>query len=218
MKSLLRKKLKKYLFLVSSFLSILIIVCFFIHSIMDNYYKKSVYTNIQTIPQKYTALVLGAGVKPNGIPSNILYDRLEAAANLYKNGKVKKIIVSGDNRFTTYNEPSVMQKTLLTMGVSQKDIQADYAGTRTYASCWRIKHIFDQKDIIIVTQSFHMARSLFICNQLGVTSIGFIADKPRYNPLQWFYWSIRDMFSSILSIIDVYIRRPYVMGGPQISF
>ncbi len=178
--------------------------------------NSKLYWDPSKTPFHYSALVLGAGVIPDNSPSDILYDRLKAAATLYSLGKVKKIIVSGDNRIEKYNEPEVMKQTLVSLGVPSTAIQPDFAGRRTYDSCYRLKSIFEQKDTVVVTQSFHILRAVFICNQLGVITDGFVSDTPRYLPLQWAYWSVRDVFSLMLSFVDLYVRKPKVVGGEKI--
>src|SRR5258708_11414714 len=126
------------------------------------------FTDVSAVPAARVALVLGAGVHRDRRPSPILADRIKAAVALYKAGKVKKLLMSGDNRVANYNEPDVMKKMALDLGVPKEDVQVDYAGRRTYDSCWRAKYIFSQDNLIVVTQSFHMPRALFLCEMLGV--------------------------------------------------
>lgn len=190
---------------------------FVFHHFTTEHYKPSMYSNVRSISGKNVALVLGAGLEPNGSPSYILHDRLETSAKLYKAKKVKKIVVSGDNRFKNYSEPDAMKAALVKMGVPANVIQPDFAGRRTYDSCWRMNHIFSQTDIIIVTQSFHMTRSLFLCNHLGVKSIGMIADKPRYSAADWNWWTFRDKLSILKAYFDIYIWQPYVVPGKTIE-
>lgn len=179
--------------------------------------KSKTYSNPMSIPSHYSALILGAGIDSANQPTDILQDRLRFAAALYKLGKVQKLILSGDNRTVSYNEPQVMQETLVKLGIPKEATQPDYAGRRTFASCYRAKTIFSQTDTIIITQSFHLSRALFICNQLGINSVGLISDVDRYDPVSWTYWTIRDSLSFYLSLIDLYIRQPSTVPGPKIS-
>ena len=165
----------------------------------------------------YSAIVLGAGLRSDGSPSDILRDRVEAGVKLYKSGKVKKLIMSGDNRFKNYSEPDVMKQVAIQLGVPAEDIQPDYAGRRTYDSCWRARHIFSQNETIIVTQSFHMTRAIFVCNQLGIKSQGFTADVDRYDKKSWLYWSLRDIISLDKSLIDIFVFPPKPVGGEKIQ-
>jgi vancomycin permeability regulator SanA len=102
------------------------------------------------------------------MPSDILKDRLDTAYDAYKAGKIKKIIVSGDNRKVDYNEPDNMKKYLISLGVNPKDIQPDYAGFDTYSSLYRAREIFQVKKVILFTQDFHLKRALYIGKRLGI--------------------------------------------------
>ena len=112
------------------------------------------------------------GLWRNGTPTPVLQDRIETAADLYFAGKVEKLLMSGDNRFIYYNEPGAMREYAISLGVPEEDIVLDYAGRRTYDTCYRAKAIFGLEKAILVTQAFHMPRALYTCNQLGVESPG----------------------------------------------
>jgi SanA protein len=172
---------------------------------------------IDQLQPSYAALILGAGIYSDGTPSDILKDRIDIGVQLYKAGKVKKLIMSGDNRVSHHNEPEVMKNVAIGLGVPETDIQPDYAGRRTYDSCWRAKNIFSQDQIIIVTQSFHMPRALFLCSQLGINSQGITADTERYSGWDWNYWKIRDMLSFSKSLIDLYFFHPGLVKGEKIG-
>jgi len=139
------------------------------------------------------AIVLGAKVWENGEPSHVLYDRVVTAVELYRAGRVKKILMSGDNPTENYDEPTAMKLTAVKLGVPESDIVLDFAGRRTYDTCYRAKEIFQIQKAIIVTQEFHQARSLYLCNNLGVDSIGITANRRRYEGER--YWAIREFFS-----------------------
>ncbi|MDE6953530.1 MAG: YdcF family protein [Erysipelotrichales bacterium] len=123
-------------------------------------------------------LVLGAGVR-NEKPTPMLNDRLEEAIKLYKNGKAPKIIMSGDHSQEDYDEVNVMKKFAIERGVPSSDIFMDHAGLSTYESLYRAKEIFQVKKVIIVTQDYHLYRSLFIANQLNMEAVGYPSN-PRY--------------------------------------
>ncbi len=101
------------------------------------------------------------------LPPRYLQDRVQTAANLYFAGKVEKLLMSGDNRFVDYNEPAVMRKVALSLGVPEEAIVLDYAGRRTYDTCYRAKAIFGVTEAILVTQAFHLPRAIYLCNRLG---------------------------------------------------
>ena len=127
-----------------------------------------------------TILVLGAGLR-NGKPSPVLKDRLDTAYELYEGGYSKKIIVSGDHGKKYYDEVNVMKNYLLDKGVESNDIFMDHAGFSTYDSVYRAKEIFLTNNIIIVTQQFHLYRSLYIANKLGLDAIGVSATLRNYS-------------------------------------
>ncbi len=207
--------LKLFRFLL--FLSILgIVSALLILVSVTALYAPQIHSSVDAVPAAYSALVLGAGVRGDGSPSSILKDRVERGVELYKAGKVKKLIMSGDNRFAHYNEPDVMVKLAIDQGIPQGDVYADYAGRRTYDSCWRAKNIFSQGNIIVVTQSFHMTRAIFLCEHMGIQTQGVTADISPYAARQWVWWSFRDMISLFKSIVDVFIWHPKVIGGEKI--
>src|SRR5690242_3424340 len=98
------------------------------------------------------ALVLGAGVKDDGTPSDVLRDRLDVALDLYRHGRVERILVSGDHRRPEYDEPNAMRRYLEANGVPREVIFMDHAGFDTYSSVWRAKNVFGADRIIVVTQ------------------------------------------------------------------
>ena len=150
---------------------------------INEYIKYSVKDKIITekdITEDYNvALVLGAGLK-NGKPSPVLKDRLDTALMLYKNNKVSKIIVSGDHGNKNYDEVNVMKNYLKNEGVLSEDIFMDHAGFSTYDSIYRLREIFNVKKVIIVTQKYHLYRSLYIAKKLEIDAEGISATKRHY--------------------------------------
>jgi len=127
-------------------------------------------------PTGLPLLVLGAGVKSNGEPTQVLEARLRMALRLFDEKKVAWILVSGDNRTRNYNEPQAMRRWLLKNGVSTEKIVSDYAGRRTYDSLKRAKMIFGIERMIIVTSEFHTIRTLFLAKNLGIDAYGVPCD------------------------------------------
>lgn len=140
------------------------------------------------------AIVFGAKVQESGEPSNALYDRVVTAVELYRAGRVKKLLMSGDNRGENYDEPTAMKQTAIKLGVSESDIVLDFAGRRTYDTCFRAKEVFGVQKAIVVTQEFHQARTVYLCNNLGVDSIGITANRRKYEGER--YWEFREFFST----------------------
>ena len=126
---------------------------------------------------------LAAGVRANGQLSPMLRDRMDAAIRLYQSGTVGKILVSGDNSTVNYNEPGRMYDYAVARGVSPADITRDYAGRRTYDTCYRASAIFGVKEALLVTQRFHLPRALFTCRSFGIDAVGVAAD-PAHLPVE----------------------------------
>ncbi len=175
--------------------------------------------HLQNAPQKPVAIVFGAGLTRDGRPTTVLRDRVEAAAYLYFAGKVEKILMSGDNRFTDYNEPGAMRTYALSLGVPDQAIVLDYAGRRTYDTCYRAKAIFGVQEALLVTQTFHLPRALYLCNALGVRADGVSADLHPYRRSVQFIWNLRELPASLTALLDVHVRHPIpVLGKPQPIF
>ena len=169
----------------------------------------------EDIDQRPVALVFGAGVYPNGQLTPVLADRVRTAADLYNQGKVSKLLMSGDNRFLDYNEPAHMGDFARSLGVPTSALAYDYAGRRTYDSCYRAKHIFGQDRLVLVTQAFHLPRALYLCQQLDIDAVGVSADLRPYRGAAWF--SLRETLARIRAWLDVHVRAPAVVGGEPID-
>jgi len=176
-------------------------------------YDRLVWTDINAVPARPVAIVFGAGIRPDGGLSPMLRDRMDTAMDLYRAGLVQKLLVSGDNRFVDYDEPGRMYDYAIAHGLPPEDVVRDYAGRRTYDTCYRAPAIFGVTRAILVTQRFHLPRALFTCRNLGVDAVGFSADRRTYfsNP----YYRLRDAFATVLAWWDVAIARPTPVLGPK---
>lgn len=144
--------------------------------------EKLIYTvDSPALPQQHVAMVFGAGLDSEGEPSPMLYDRVATAADLYDKGKVQKLLMTGDNSTVDHNEVEAMRKTAVGLGVDDSDIVLDYAGFSTWDSCYRAREVFNLSEATLVTQQFHLPRAIYTCNQLGVKSVGVIADRQPYH-------------------------------------
>lgn len=139
------------------------------------------------------AIVFGAKVWENGEPSHALEDRVVTAVELYRAGRVNKLLMSGDNPTPAYDEPTAMKNAAMKLGVPEENIVLDFAGRRTYDTCYRAKEVFEVKKAILVTQEFHQARAIYLCNSMGVDSLGIKANRRTY--LGERRWAIREFFS-----------------------
>lgn len=165
------------------------------------------------VPPRQVAIVFGAGVWPDGRPSDILADRVETAVELYHLGKVQKLLMTGDNSRLDYNEPQSMREYALARGVADEDIVLDYAGRRTYDSCYRAIHIFGLDQAILVTQAYHLDRALLTANGLGLDAVGVPADRREYVFIR--RYRLREFLATPVAVWQVFISRPIpIMGEP----
>ncbi len=182
------------------------------------YARPKIFTAAQ-VPARRVAIVFGAGLWRDGTATPVLIDRVTTAANLYFAGKVEKLLMSGDNRFVDYNEPAVMRELALSLGIPNDAIVLDYAGRRTYDTCYRAKAIFGVTEAILVTQAFHLPRAVYLCNHLGVDSVGVEADLRVYRKSSLLYWNMRELLATVAALWDVNISHPVpVLGNPEPIF
>jgi SanA protein len=161
------------------------------------------------------AIVFGAGLYRDGTPMPVLADRVATAVDLYKAGKVDKLILTGDNRFPEYNEPEAMRRLAMALGVPDSAIVSDYAGRRTYDSCYRARFIFGVKKAILVSQDFHLARAVYLCDQMGIESFGVDADRRPYLVSSLVQWNLREVAACFFAFLETQITHPQPMLGPM---
>jgi len=184
--------------------------------LITGWYAQPRVFSMQDVPQKQVAIVFGAGLMRDGSLTPELSDRVATAANLYFAGKAAKLLMSGDNRFVNYNEPEAMRKYALRLGVPDGAIVLDYAGRRTYDTCYRARDIFEARDVILVTQQYHLPRALYTCNALGVNAIGIPAERGRYPHL---YGNLREFPATLSALWEVHISHPLpILGKPEPIF
>ncbi len=162
-----------------------------------------VYLTYETVPARTTAIVPGASVTSKGRPSAVLHDRLETARQLYRRRKVRRILVSGDNRTRYYNEPQAMRRWLVAHGVPDDHVYVDYAGQRTFDTMERAARVFLVEDAVICTQTFHLHRSVFLAQQAGIDAVGMVSDRRIYHR------SLNDRFreygARTLAFVDTFV-------------
>jgi SanA protein len=210
-----KKRIPKLIGLLAAAVSVALATPLVLRGWTDWHYGRLIFRQAEETPTRPVAIVFGALVWPGGRPSDMLADRVRAAAALYHAGRVRKLLLSGDNRFVDYNEPLAMKEVALAEGVPEEDLVLDYAGRRTYDTCYRARHIFGVEQAMLVTQEFHLDRALFTCQNLGLDAIGFSAD------LQPYWHTRRSMLREIpataLAWWDVKVRRPLPVLGEQID-
>lgn len=180
--------------------------------------RSSIYPS-EEVPPVAVAIVFGAGLHRNGQPSLVLRDRVAMAARLYQSGKVKKLLMSGDNRFVDYNEPQAMGDYAKALGIPTEDIVLDFAGRSTYETCYRAKAIFGVQEAILVTQRFHLPRAIYTCSMLGLKVVGVAADWHLYHRSAIWFWQLRELIATLNAFLQVHILRPLpVLGDPEPIF
>ena len=177
------KRILKFLWRLTMLLAALGLLVMLLPRVITSAYSLNRIYQKESAPASRLAIVFGAGLRRDGTPTTILRDRVETAADLYFRGKVEKILMSGDNRFEYYNEPEAMRQYALSLGVPDTAIAMDFAGRRTYDTCYRAKAIFGANEALLVTQKFHLPRALFLCNALGLDAYGIEANNNRYRRL-----------------------------------
>ncbi len=166
---------------------------------------------IESAPVMTIAIVPGASVLRNGTPSDILADRLKNAARLYVDKKVETILLSGDNGQAGYDEVNVMRKYILALGVAPEDIFLDHAGFDTYDTLYRAHQIFGINEAIIVSQSYHLPRALYLADAIGIEAIGISSDLQPYIKQSAFIW--RERFANVKAVFDAMTdSRPEYLG------
>jgi len=167
---------------------------------------------VESVEPRDVAIIFGAGLTRSGAPTTVLRDRVETGVALYFDGKVKKLLMTGDNRFVEYNEPQAMKEYALELGVPETNIVLDYAGRRTYDSCYRAKEIFQVPRAIVVTQQFHIGRALYLCDQLGLDAVGVIANNRTYLRGTLVIWNVREFLARGAAVLDIAIKPKPVLG------
>lgn len=182
-------------------------------------YARPLTYTVSDAPVRDVAIVFGAGLWRDGSPTPVLRDRVSAGAQLYFAGKVQKLLMSGGQPSGRYNEPAAMRQYALTLGVPDEAIVLDYAGDRTYDTCYRARHIFGLDEAILVTQQFHLPRAVYTCNALGVAAAGVASDLRQYRRGSVAYWNLREIPATLAAFWDVHIARPEPqMGSPEPIF
>lgn len=219
MKSILIK-IKNLLFnkwTVGSFL-LLVVFIFASNWVIITSAKQSIYNTVSETPNgNKVALMLGTSRYTVRGTTNLYFKyRINAAVELYNSGKIKHIVVSGDNRVENYNEPKQMQKALMSRGIPESAITLDYAGFRTLDSVVRCKKVFGQTKFVIISQRFHVERALFIAKKYDIEAIGFAAQDPpqKYSTKT----KIREIFAKTKAVIDLYLtnKNPKFLGKKEV--
>jgi len=178
-----------------------IVVC---NRSVKDYAREFVYSSSKDIPRNKVGLVLGTSkfAYNGGINPYFRY-RMETAYELYQSGKIEHVIVSGDNHVKGYNEPQQMRDYLIDLGVNSNDITMDYAGFRTFDSMIRVKEVFGQNQVTVISQQFHNERAIYLARKNGIDAIAMNAKTPWYSPRM----RLREYLAKCKAVLDVYVLK-----------
>ena len=177
--------------------------------------KERLYRDVDAIPYRSVGLLLGTTPSVNGLSNIFFSTRIEAAKALYERGKIRRILVSGDNSTPSYNEPEAMKRALIKAWIAEWDIKLDYAGFRTLDSVVRAKEVFGQgSGFTIISQPFHVERALFLAEANGIDAIGYGSANVSLELGLRTY--IREIGARIVALYDAYIGTdPVVLGEKE---
>ena len=203
---------KSLIKIILKYLAILaaVFVFFSIALILTVYWRTNHFRHSKTddFDKQKIAIIFGARIYSNGSLSPFLRDRVDGGIKLYNDGKVSKLLMSGDNHYREYNEVAAMQKYALEQGVPKEAIVLDYAGFSTYETCYRAKEIFGVEKAILVTQDYHEPRAVFTCRKLGIDATGYgQPDWARYRDVMP-KTVAREYLAQIKMFIDLFITNP----------
>jgi SanA protein len=185
--------------LILLILGLLGLLAIYLINLRVNSYLKTVRVQDEMAGDKRIAIVLGARVWEGGVASNTLYDRVLTGVELYKAGKTTRLLLSGGG-----DEPEVMRKLAIELGVPESDIVVDALGTRTYETCIRAKQIFGVEKAIVVTQDYHLPRALYLCENMGIDSVGIDAKRRDYVGENYFWF--REYLSRVMAWFEINFR------------
>lgn len=213
MKVILKRTLKYSLIGITCLVLFVVgINIYVVHSSTDDIFEEA-----SNVPACDVALLLGTSrILAGGLKNSYFFHRIDAAVKLYEAGKVKKIIVSGDNGSSYYNETEDMREELVKRGIPSKDIVNDHAGFRTLDSVVRAKSVFGQTRIVVVSQQFHIQRALFIARAHDIEAFGYIAKDP-VNSRSTAKVMAREYLARVKAFLDCYIlgTDPKFPGPPE---
>ena len=204
---------KKIVYTVSCLVVVAGLLMLGCHQLVVKTTNPYLFQDLTQIPHNKVGLVLGTSKRlSNGSPNQYFYNRIHAAVDLYKSGKIDRIIISGDNSTRYYNEPKDMKEALMEKGIPQKVIYLDYAGFRTFDSVIRCKEIFGQTQVTIVSQKFHNARAIFVARHHQIEAVGYNARD--VNKAAGFKTNAREVLARVKLFLDLYIthQQPKFLG------
>lgn len=158
-------------------------------------------------PVAAVAIVFGAGLRRDGRPTIVLYDRVATAVQLFQDGKVPRLLMSGTQAGPSYDEPGAMRALAIELGVPAEAIDLDPGGTRTFSTCQRARESYPGAAMLLVTQGYHLPRALAICAGLGLQASGVLADLRPYSPRAYRFWETREIPATTVALVEVALAR-----------
>ncbi len=212
MENMLKKRIKNLLKIISVATVVLLVLILISYYSVEFRTRNRVFDNVDDLPPNMVGLVLGTTKYVYGSTLNPYYlNRIDAAAQLFKAGKVEYLLVSGDNGQVEYNEPVKMKKDLVEKGIPEDRIFLDYAGFRTLDSIVRSRDIFGQEKITVISQEFHNERAVFIALSKDIDAVGYNAKDVSYRT--GFKTNVREIFARVKMMFDLAVGvQPKFLG------
>lgn len=206
--------------LVTAFALLMVLTCglaafgaIFVYISIDRQSRGRIHRDVADVPERDVALVLGASVRGQRL-SAMLEDRVASAVDLYHAGKVRKLLMSGDNSSRYYDEVTAMRNHAIRLGVPPDDVVRDFAGFRTFDSVYRARDLWGVRSMAIVTQEFHLPRAVYLANRLGVDAVGLVADRRTYHRVSIRRAESRELLARIGAWLDLNLlgTKPRFLG------
>lgn len=206
-------KKKIFLFSILFITVVILVTAWLCNKVIIDSAKSKLYAETNTIPFNKIGLLPGTSRSAgNGHINPYYYYRIQAAIKLLKDHKIKYLIISGDNGRKDYNEPEAMRSDLINAGIDSSVIYLDYAGFRTFDSVIRLKEVFGQDSVTIISQQFHNERAIYIASKEGITAIGFNATDVGNSP--GLRTQLREKLARVKVFLDFWFgTKPKYLGS-----
>jgi vancomycin permeability regulator SanA len=169
-------------------------------------FQSNIYDSMSDVPESPVAIVLGAGVNPDGTLSPMLADRVQAGVDLYFAGTVSRLLMSGDNSTEHYDEVTAMRRYAIAKGVPPELVNLDYAGFRTYDTCVRAVKVFGIRRAVMVSQRYHLARAVYTARSVGIDAAGYVAGRNHYAGQE--IYDVREAASLVVAWYELNVLHP----------
>lgn len=211
----IKKYRAKLFWLLALLITLTFGLTFLADKVVNNSTENYVFNDLEKVPARKVGLVLGTSKYITTGQQNLYYRyRIDAAVRLYQAGKIKYLLLSGDNATTAYNEPATMKADLVKRGVPAANIYLDYAGFRTLDSMVRCRDVFKEDAIITISQKFHNQRAVYIGRKKGLDAIGFNAKD--VSTAYGFKTQVREKLARVKMMLDLLFDVQPKFGGPAV--